>query len=199
MKRKLLLIGAIALMGCGPHRNYSGHTFLSRKCIAILPFESNNPYIAGTSIGDRFTVQMIKWFREFQVIERKDLMKLLQEQKLSITGITEPGNRSKLGSMLGVDALLLGCAQSLETIQSTGGSISVTIKLVEVQSGRILWADHQVISCATWTPNEIAQIAETLMGKCAKKMVEDMRNAWEETGFVTAGMTEKSAEYSCPH
>jgi curli biogenesis system outer membrane secretion channel CsgG len=44
----------------------------------------------------------------FNVIERSGLEKILQEQKLGMTGILDAGTISKIGSVAGVQALVLG-------------------------------------------------------------------------------------------
>ena len=147
--------------------------YQTSRRVAVLPFESSNPFISGAALSDFFTVQIMRKMHGVEVIERKDLMKILQEQKLTLSGIIKPGKYSMLGSILGVDAVMVGSAQTLETIQSVSGSISVTVKLVDVSSGRILWAGKQKNAYAARL-REIAEIAELIMEKAASKMISKM-------------------------
>lgn len=142
--------------------------------IAVLPFNSSNPYVPGTTLSDYFIVQLLQNMPEVSVIERKDLMKILEEQKLTLTGIIRPEKFVKLGSILGVDAILLGTVSTLEPIHSVGGKVAVTVKLVDVASGRILWADSRKIDYSTWSVKELAAVAEEIMQKAARKMVQAM-------------------------
>ncbi|OGR84792.1 MAG: hypothetical protein A2901_06205 [Elusimicrobia bacterium RIFCSPLOWO2_01_FULL_54_10] len=142
--------------------------------IAILPFESSNPYIPGTSLSDYFVVQILRDTSGLDVVERKDLMRILQEQKLALTGLIRPDKFARLGNILGVQAILVGSVSTLETLQSTRGSISVTLKLMEVSTGRVIWADRQVIAHSTWSVKDVEEVAERIMEKAAKKMVEQM-------------------------
>ena len=177
MKRNIFLLLALPIffMGCA-ERSLSGPSlqYQTSRRVAVLPFESSNPFISGAALSDFFTVQIMRKMHGVEVIERKDLMKILQEQKLTLSGIIKPGKYSMLGSILGVDAVMVGSAQTLETIQSVSGSISVTVKLVDVSSGRILWADRQKIAYAAWSAREIAEIAELIMEKAASKMISKM-------------------------
>lgn len=168
------LSAVFGILGCAqkkvnavfPQIQYPAHR------IAVLPFESGNPYVNGASLSDWMVVQIIKELPGVQVIERKDLMKILQEQKLTLTGIVRQSKFSNLGMILGVDAILTGSVETLEVIQSASGSILVTVKLMEVSTGRVLWADRMKISHSTWQPKEVEEISALLMEKAAQKMVE---------------------------
>ena len=142
--------------------------------VAVLPFDSANPYVPGPQLSDCFTVQLLRSVPEIQVIERKDLAKILQEQKLRLTGILKEEDYARLGSVLNVNSILIGSVQTLEAIQSVSGSISVTVKLLEVSTGKIVWADRENVSHAAWSVSDTDEIAGILMEKAAKKMVRRM-------------------------
>lgn len=162
--------------------------------IAVIPFESSNPYLSGTAFSDCFTVQIIQNLTSVQVIERKDLMKILQEQKLTLTGVIRPEKFSKLGQILGVDAILVGNVETLEVLQSGGGTISITVKLMEVASGRILWADRQKISYATWSAREVPEVASILMEKAAKKITHRLEKSFALASAAPGTLEERQVE-----
>lgn len=148
--------------------------------IAIIPFESSNPYLSGIVFSDYFTVQILQTFPRLQVIERKDLLKILQEQRLTLSGITRPEKFSKLGTVLGVDAILLGSIQTLKTLQGGGGSISVMAKLMEISTGKVIWADREKSSLRTLTDHEVTEVADQLMAKTVARMLKKMEQDFTE-------------------
>lgn len=184
---------ALGLVGCAPRSALVPDQIElpNRPKIAVMPFNSSNPYIPGTSISDCFVVNILRNLPQVQIIERKDLAKVLEEQKLSLSGIVQSGKYGALGMFLGVDALLMGSVETLEAIQSVKGSIAVTVKLVEVSTGKILWADRSNISHSTWSVREIEEVSAALLEKAAKSMVRKMgkegiaarfsREPWKES------------------
>ena len=190
-----VFFGALGLIGCAPNRAAlpQGHAEFPTRRIAVLPFESGNPYISGTSLSDCFVVRILQQIPGLQVIERKDLMKILQEQKLTLSGIIRPDKFGKLGMILGVDAVLVGSVETLEVIQSVEGSIAVTVKLVDVSTGRILWADRQKISHTSWSAREVQEVAASLLEKAAEKMVRKMEKGRVLNRFTPYDPAEKPA------
>lgn len=67
----------------------------------------------------------------FEVVERRLLDKVLDEQKLSTTGVLDMTSAQKLGSVLGVQAIVTG---TLTDLQST---LKVNARIVSAQSGSV--------------------------------------------------------------
>ncbi len=76
----------------------------------------------------------------FEVVERRLLDKALDEQKLSATGILDAASAQKLGSVLGVQAIVTG---TLTDLQST---VKVNARIVSAQSGSVFAAASETIS-----------------------------------------------------
>ena len=163
--------------------------------VAVLPFESSNPYLSGVFFSDSFTVRILREILGLQVIERKDMMKVLHEQKLGLTGVLRPEKFSQLGSILGVEAILTGSVQVLQPIHGAGGSISVTVKLMEVSTGKVLWADRRKVSHASWSVGETEEVADALIEKAAEKMVGRLKGDLK-CGLLAAVQTEESVQES---
>ena len=155
------------------------------RMIAVIPLESQNPFLPGDTFSDFFTVEMHQSLQQIQILERKDIVKILQEQKLSFSGLIKKDNYSSFGSLLGVDAVLVGSIQTLKTLQSKGGSISIIIKLIEVSTGKILWAERQNIEQNFWTPKEITVVANTLMEKATQNLVQKMSASLSRTPWTS--------------
>ena len=67
--------------------------------IAVLTFESSNPYLPGHVFSDHFTARILQTIEGMRVIERKDLAKLLEEQRFTLSGMVRNDQISKLGSI----------------------------------------------------------------------------------------------------
>ena len=157
--------------------------------IAVLSFQSSNPYLPGSTFSDHFTARILQTIEGIRVIERKDLALLLEEQKFTISGMVRNEQINKLGSILMVDAILAGTVETIDIIQADRGTISVTVKLTDVASGRILWADRQTVTHSNLFWNGVNRVAEGLMEKTALRMVKNMR---EYMNFE-ASIVDKSA------
>jgi len=68
----------------------------------------------------------------FTVVERGELNKLLIEQKLQASGITDSATAVKLGQMAGANALLLG------NLNKVDGLYQVNARVVNVESGEVV-------------------------------------------------------------
>ncbi len=135
-----------------------------KKRIAVIQFEAPGEY-AGTpvpsGIADMITTTLVKSGR-FDVVERMQLDKILQEQKLGTNGVLDPSTAPKLGKVLGVDYLLGGKITEFGIKEKKGGGIGVLggllgvdvkkstarvaldMRLIECDTGKILMADTGV-------------------------------------------------------
>jgi TolB-like protein len=187
---------ALFVAGCAGNKvSVSPHQNPGPYRIAVIPFESSNPFLSGHVFSDCFTVRILRDIPDLQVIERKDLMKILQEQKLTLTGIIRQEKFMKLGSILGVDSILIGSVHTLETLQGEGGTILVTVKLMDVQTGKVIWADRRRINHAGWSVLEVPEVADILIEKAAKIMVKKMEGALKPGSFASYRPADDSAVF----
>jgi len=63
------------------------------------------------------------------VVEREKLEQLLEEQKISFTGMIDLATAARIGKMLGVEAVVVG------TVADMGNSLDIRARLVEVEKG----------------------------------------------------------------
>lgn len=69
--------------------------------------------------------------RKFEVIERRQLDKILAELKLNLTDLIDPENAKQLGRIYGVDAIASGSVTELaETLEANA-------RLIETETGRV--------------------------------------------------------------
>lgn len=106
-----------------------------KKTIAILEFVDlqGNVTDFGRYLAEELITNLYETGR-FKVIERQLLNRIISEQKLSLTGIVDPASAKKLGSILGVDAIVSG------SIADRGQSMKVNARLISTQTGEIFSA-----------------------------------------------------------
>lgn len=107
--------------------------------IAVLDIEGDDGTIRDSIIA---TI----WEKtSFKIIERSDLDKLLAEQGIQFKDIIDENTKVDLGKIKGVEGLLLGKVIKAET-GALSRSRTVSIKLVDVESGDIVFASHMTFS-----------------------------------------------------
>jgi TolB-like protein len=97
-----------------------------RKKVAIVDFTDlqNKPVEIGRYLSEQITVNLVSSKGGFKVVDRANLNSILAEHKLTTSGLVEPDNVRKFGSVSGIDALILG------TVTVLGDSIQLTAKVI---------------------------------------------------------------------
>jgi len=80
----------------------------SRLSVAVLPFGSNeNAKDLSDSVTEKLIIQLVN-LRRFRVIERSALDKIMEEQKLGLSGFVDEETAVKVGKLAGADMIILG-------------------------------------------------------------------------------------------
>ncbi|MCF7858377.1 MAG: CsgG/HfaB family protein [Candidatus Cloacimonetes bacterium] len=80
----------------------------SRLSVAVLNFESNDAAEnLIESVTEKLITQLVN-LRRFRVIERSALDKIMQEQKLGMTGFVDEETAVKVGKLAGADVIIMG-------------------------------------------------------------------------------------------
>lgn len=113
--------------------------------IAVLDFQLqgekfDNPDM-DTIVAEWFITAMVREGR-FDVVERRLLEKVINEQKLAMTGVVDASGASELGKLLGVKVIITGSVMKLRNV------IEINSRIIDVESGSIITAEH-VKSAAT--------------------------------------------------
>lgn len=107
--------------------------------IAVLDFELRGDSFKTKDIGgivaEWFTTTLVKDGR-FEVVERALLQKIVEEQKLGMTGLIDDSSTAELGKILGVKTIITG---SVLQIKDT---IDVNARIINVKSGSIVAAEN---------------------------------------------------------
>jgi hypothetical protein len=131
-----------------------------KRVAVVIGMESQtqaNPQLPALTSGgniinvmaDNITLELMKL--GYQVIERAQLDKVLSEQGLQMSGIADPTTASKIGKIMGVDAVVLGNVTMSQKTQMSSGFMGVgsdittaqfvsdaTMRVVGVEQGNIL-------------------------------------------------------------
>jgi iron(II)-dependent oxidoreductase len=90
---------------------------------------------APPELSEKLSIRLTQSGR-FKVIDRSKLELILKEQKLSLTGVIAPEKMKELGKLYGIDAFIFG-----RKVESSSEMLSMVLKLIDVNTGLILWAD----------------------------------------------------------
>jgi TolB-like protein len=106
-----------------------------RLSIAVLPFESKG---IGRELGqidllDKLVTGFVNLNR-FKVIERAQLEKILEEQKLGMSGILDASTAAQIGKGIGVDGVVCG------SITQGGNAVTIDARLIDTETAAIITA-----------------------------------------------------------
>ena len=107
--------------------------------IAVLDFELKGEGYEtedmGEIVAEWFITALVKEGR-FDVIERSLLNKILEEQKLSISGIIDEGTATQLGKLLGVKVIISG------SVLKFTSTLEVNARIIDVETASIIAAEN---------------------------------------------------------
>lgn len=99
--------------------------------------ESGNPdyrYI-GKGIS-RLVAGELRKTEEIRIIEREKLKKVLDEQNLTLSGVTDEASQIELGKLLSADFIVIG------EIIDMAGPLLFSVRLVDTSTGEVVWQDE---------------------------------------------------------
>jgi TolB-like protein len=105
-----------------------------KRTVAVVDFTDLQGCVTelGRYMAEDVSVAILDNAKGFDVIDRTNLKILMDEHKLTSTGIIDPATARKLGEVAGVDALVTG------TIAPLSDSIHVSAKVLDTESAKML-------------------------------------------------------------
>ncbi|HTR99788.1 MAG TPA: CsgG/HfaB family protein [Bacteroidota bacterium] len=195
MTRRLLYLFAATLLACGLLVNAQ-----VKKRIAVADFQDKSGHRgAGQGVADMLVTALVK-SGEFIVIERKELDKVLAEQRLGRSGNVTPQTAPAIGKLLGADLLVLGSISELGTkdrnvsggaplfgakINAKTARAAVDIRLVSTTTGEIIAAETEEGTESTvglggryqnYNFADFSQWNDTDIGKAAREAIDETVN-----------------------
>lgn len=108
--------------------------------MAVIDFEQKGSQeFKGKQVGEMVAEWLITSLvntGRFEVVERAQLQKILQEQQLGVTGMISQETAAKVGELLGVKVIITGSVIQL------GNNYDVNARLISVEDGSILKAER---------------------------------------------------------
>jgi TolB-like protein len=86
----------------------------------------------GLFLADQVSAGLVQ--KGCEVVDRKNVARILAEHQLTASGLVDPENAKKLGQFAGLDAIVIG------TITPLSGTIRVTVKVLATDSAKLLAA-----------------------------------------------------------
>ena len=105
-----------------------------KKTVAVVDFTDLHGCVTelGRFMAEDVSVAILDNAKGFDVIDLTNLKILMDEHKLTSTGIIDPATARKLGEVAGVDALVTG------TIAPLSDSVHVSAKVLDTESAKML-------------------------------------------------------------
>jgi len=134
-----------------------------RMALAVLPFQSLG---MSNEMGEVNVVeQMMTTFynlNRFKLFERTQLEKILEEQKLGMTGVLDASTAAEIGKGIGVDAIVLGA------VTRAGRNIQISARLIDTETAEIITAQDELSASTT------IQELKDMVGRLASKISLDL-------------------------
>jgi TolB-like protein len=129
------LSGAGAAVAVTTEEVTSSEIIGDRMSIAVLPFDSKGlgGELGSIDLLDKLITGFVNLNR-FKVIERALLEKILEEQKLGMSGIVDASTAAEIGKGIGVDAVLVG------SVTRASNALSIDARLIDTETAAILTA-----------------------------------------------------------
>jgi curli biogenesis system outer membrane secretion channel CsgG len=178
------LLVLMVLIGCAAPTVFIKPDFDSTRIrkIAILPLESPDKTISSVAT-DIFTAEFIT-LGKFEVVERSQLDKIIEEQKLGAAGTLDPATIKEVGRILGADALVIGSVYPNYRYEEIAfaplpakeiENINLNVRLIEVETGSVLWSGSQnsnnVFFAAPISVNEHIRVVSKDIIKAFRKIL----------------------------
>jgi len=154
----IIIILIITILSLGPWTTAQAE--FKKTKIAVLDFQLQGEQSGSKDMGKIVSEWLITGLVEtgrFDVIERRLLEKILEEQKLGVTGAVDPNSAAQLGKILGVKTIVSGTLTSLE------GFVEINARLINVDTASIIAAEKVRASSAGRLNDLVSQITEKIV------------------------------------
>ncbi|MDF1576886.1 MAG: FlgO family outer membrane protein [Desulfurivibrionaceae bacterium] len=157
MKRILALVMGLMLIVAAP---FSAEADFKKTKIAVLDFELQGEGYEtedmGTIVAEWFITALVKEGR-FDVVERAMLSKIMNEQKMGISGIVDESSATQLGKILGVKIIISGSVMKLQDV------LEVNARIIDVETASIIAAENVKSTASTSLQSLIVRMSDKII------------------------------------
>lgn len=133
----------------------AGAEFKKTK-IAVLDFELKGQSFEtkdmGAIVAEWFITALVKEGR-FEVVERSMLNKILDEQRLGLSGIIDESTATEIGKLLGVKIIISGSVLKVQDVHE------INARIIEVETASIITAENVKSSVAVGLQDLVRQMS----------------------------------------
>jgi TolB-like protein len=148
-----------------------------KKKIAIIEFSDLNDNVndLGRFLAEELINELLKNKKDkgYEIVERRQLNKVLKQLKLSSSGLLEPKSMKEVGKVLNVDSIVTGSLTDL------GNDIKVNARIISVESAKI------IATASTKIP-KVGSVAK-LMGQNSLKVSSSSSPTPSKTSTIPHG------------
>ncbi|MFO7665265.1 MAG: CsgG/HfaB family protein [Desulfobacterales bacterium] len=159
MKRFIILLLTILILSLLIQTTSSAADFRKAK-VAVLDFQLQGEGFEtkdmGIIVAEWFITALVKAGR-FEVIERGLIQKLLEEQKLSMSGIVDETTATKIGRFLGVKTIISGSVMKLQNV------IEINARIIDVETASIIAAENVKSTTTVRLQDLVVQMSEKII------------------------------------
>lgn len=192
MKRAfILLMSVLLLSGCATvERSHINPRMLLHdnfpERVGVFPFTGQQPYAEQAT--DLFSMGLISipYFQE--VVERNKMGQVMRELGYQYSGFVDEKSITELGKHLGLDAIFTGNVVTHSDILFFNSKI--TIKLIDVKTGIILWGCNAQDERAFATVNDVSISTELAV----KNALRDLKKDFKKIKKVDLDIKKKTIE-----
>lgn len=166
-----------------------------RKRIAVMPLEISASQFSFSQqakdsreavrvLGDSLNARLVQ-SRRFTVLDRSYQKNLLNENKLILSGNTRVEEAARLGEELVSDYLVVGSLEDVslkekshtfpsgKVVRSYAGTVSVSIRLIEVATRQVAWAEVLNVSVSSKSKEaSTSEIMEPVADQISEKILD---------------------------
>ncbi len=178
MKWRLLLLGSILLISVS-NSVFSAETGATNKYkMAVLTFEAIGDSSLDTeTLTESFQTELVNiQNKDFTLVERTQLAKIIEEQKLQLSGLTE-ADAAKVGNLAGASKIIVGKISLYE------GKYIINIKGIDTTTAEIVFADKLETADKTGLMDILPDAADRLVKKTKGENVPPYKQ--EQSGINT--------------
>jgi len=132
----------------------------TKNKVAVLDFQLQGDGFEtedmGSIVAEWFITALVKTGR-FDVVERAMLRKILEEQKMGLSGIVDEQTATKLGKILGVKVIISGSVMKLQNI------IEINARIIDVETASIIAAENVKATASTSLQSLITQMSDKIV------------------------------------
>jgi TolB-like protein/tetratricopeptide (TPR) repeat protein len=158
MKRLIALL--LLIFTCSILMPWPARAEFQKTKLAVLDFQlqgqGHETVDMGKIVAEWLITALVKEGR-FEVVERRLLRKILDEQKLVMAGVVDENSATQLGKLLGVKVIISGSVMKFQNV------MEVNARIIDVESASIITAESVKSTTAMKLEDLVIQMAEKII------------------------------------